>query len=377
MSTRAKKYVYIGVLVLMLAPVLQFVFHIPQGSLYGVTYHLPKDTFTVAKWFDGSWQEHTTAYIEENVGFRSFFVRCKNQIEYQFFNRTIEWIIVGKDKYVHDEGYVREYMGELKIPFNEAREKMRRLKYIQDVLAKRGQHLILVIPPSRAKYFRQYIPDEYKIYTKGLNNYDQYLFLSKKYGINTVDFSNWFELQRDTSRYPLYSKYGIHWSVYGATIASDSLLRYMQQHAGRKWCDVLLEEPVATHSPHRIDEDLLQILNSYTIPVGTFYYSEAHVKQTGNFPKVLIIGDSHVWTMLESKMLRETFALSSKYLFYNHDRYRIDSAMFENIGPKEKTDNVSDLASYEFVILVYSEALMADFGSNFIETTYDSLTQIK
>lgn len=377
MSTRAKKYLYIGVLVLMMAPVLQFVFQIPQGSLYGVTYHLPKDTFTIAKWFDGSWQEHTTAYIEENIGFRPFFVRLKNQIEYQFFNRTIEWIIIGKDKYVHDKGYVREYLGYHKIPFDEARQKIEKLKYVQDVLAKRGQHLIVVIAPSRANYFRQYIPDEYKIHTKGLSNYDQYLFLAKKYQINTVDFSSWFEQQRTTNPHPLYSKYGIHWSVYGATLASDSLLRYMQHHARRKWCDVTLDEPVATDSAHAIDVDLLQILNSYTIPVGPFYYAQTHVKQTGYFPKVLLVGDSHVWTLLESKMIRETFAQNSQYLFYNHDRYRIDSAVFEGLGTKEKTDVVPDLASYEFVVLVYSEAMLLDFGSGFIEATYDSLVNVK
>lgn len=373
MSERAKKYLYIGVLVLLLAPVLQTVFHIPQGSLYGVTYHLPKDTFTVAKWFDGSWQEHTTAYMEENLGFRSFFVRFKNQIEYQFFNRTIDWIIIGKDKHVHDEAYVKEYLGAFKIPFEDARQKIKKLKYIQDELHKNGQHLILAIAPSRARFFRQYIPDKYKAYARGVNNYDQYRFLAQYYHINTVDFSDWFEQQRSTSTYPLYSKYGIHWSVYGATLASDSLLRYMQHLSGRKWCDVQLDKPEATGSPNSIDVDLLQILNSYTIPTGKFYYSKAHVTQTANFPKVLVIGDSHVWTMLESKMLKETFAANSTYLFYNHDQYRIDSAGFESLGAKEKTDNVKDLASYEIVVLVYSEALMQDFGSSFIETTYDSL----
>lgn len=377
MSTQAKKYIYIGVLVLMLAPVLQFVFHIPQGSLYGVTHQLPQDTFSVAKWFEGSWQENTTAYIEEHLGFRSFFVRCKNQVEYRFFNKTIDWMMIGKEKYIHDKGYVNEYRGDLKIPFTEAQQKIQKLKYIQESLEKRGQHLILAIAPSRAKYLRQYIPDEYKVYARSLSNYDQYKFLVERYHIHTVDFSEWFEQKRNTTQYPLYTKYGIHWSVYGATLATDSLIRYMQHLSGRTWCDVKLEEPAAKWPPHEIDVDLLKIVNAYAIPMGKFYYVKPHIQQKGRFPKVLFIGDSHVWTMLESKMLSQTLAYNSKYLFYNHDQYRIDSSGFEILTPKNKTDGIPDLAGYDIVVLVYSEAQMLDFGSSFIETTYDSLVNVK
>jgi hypothetical protein len=377
MGTLAKKYLYIGVLIALLAPALQPILNLPHGYLEGVTYAFKRDTFTVTGWFDGSWQENTTAYVEENLGFRSFFVRCKNQIEFQFFNNTISWILVGKDQYVYDKKHVEEYLGWHKIPFNKAREKIRKLKYLQERFQQNGQHLILVIPPCRTKMLPEYLPDNYKIYPKGLSNYDQYLFLAEKYQINTVDFSSWFEQKRSSSRYPLFTKYGVHWSVYSATLATDSLIRYMEYTAGRKWCDLKIDEPVATHSPNKIDVDLINVLNLATVPTDNFYYAQTYVHQTGKFPKVLVVGDSFVWTMLESNMLRQTFGLQSKYLFYNHDMYRIDCVKYEPLGTKEKTDAVPELDSYEFVILVYSEALIEDLGSSFIETTYDSLTRAK
>ena len=376
MHERVKKYIYLGLLIVMLSPIAQSILNIPQGTLYGFTVPLAKDTFTLSKWFNGTWQINITAYVEENIGFRPFFIRIKNQLEYQLFNKTVDWIIIGKEKYVHDEEYVKSYIGDDKIPFEQAKQKAYKLAYIQKQLLKKGTQLIVLLAPSRAKYLRQYIPDKYKIHSRLMSNYDQYSWLFKHYHIQTLDFSNWFELMRDTTSYPLYTRFGMHWSMYGATLAADSLLLYMQGLQHRHWVDVELATPKATNKPQSVDVDLLQILNAYIVPTETFFYTKPTIKQVGYFPKVLCIGDSHFWTMLDSRIMSETFAEESKYLFYNHDQYNIDSALFKYIGNKEKTDVVSDLHSYQFVILIYSESLLKDFGSGFIESTYDSLINL-
>ena len=98
---------------------------------------------------------------------------------------------------------------------------------ISDKLLKLNKHLILVIAPSKPSYFREFLPNEYK-QTNNKNNYQVISEGIKKQHLNCIDFSNWFNKNKYTSKYPLYPKHGNHWSMYGSWLAADSIIKYIE-----------------------------------------------------------------------------------------------------------------------------------------------------
>src|SRR5947207_2842617 len=76
---------------------------------------LPKESalnFMWKRFFDLSWQESLTVYINDNLGFRPMLVRHYNQLSYKLFNRIRnQGIIPGKNKNLFVDSYIINYLG--------------------------------------------------------------------------------------------------------------------------------------------------------------------------------------------------------------------------------------------------------------------------
>ncbi|MBL0050784.1 MAG: hypothetical protein IPP29_04270 [Bacteroidetes bacterium] len=88
----------------------------------------------------------------------------------------------------------------------------------------------------------------------------------RKYGINLIDFNKWFVQMKDTSSSKLFPQQGIHWSYYGAYLAADSIIKYIED---KRKCD--LPDYVTSFETNQKanygDEDLEHILNLiYKLP---------------------------------------------------------------------------------------------------------------
>src|SRR3990172_236261 len=127
--------------------------------------------------FKGKFQNSVEQWLKQNIGFRGFFVKFDNQINYSLFDEFSRnhprKIILGKNKYLYEESYIDSYNRISPMPPGELEDKTASLKKLQDQLLKRNVRLLLMITPSKATVYPEYIPERY-ILRDNLSRQDNY-----------------------------------------------------------------------------------------------------------------------------------------------------------------------------------------------------------
>src|SRR5690554_7205128 len=84
-----KKILFVGIVILLTLPMLQQTtgFFEPE-PLKGDFVVLEKPTLTSENWWSGEFQEEYEGYMNQNIGFRPFFVRTYNQMQFSLFNQA-------------------------------------------------------------------------------------------------------------------------------------------------------------------------------------------------------------------------------------------------------------------------------------------------
>src|SRR4030042_4371264 len=142
----------------------------------------------------------------------------------------------GKNKYLYEEPYIDNYNRIHPIPPGELENKTASLKMLQDRLLQRNIRLLLLITPSKATVYPEYIPDRV-ILSDNLSRQDNYeilLPIRKKYGINFTDGRRMFLDLKHKSVPSLFTSSGSHWSLYGGDLFSARLVELIEQLLGKR-----------------------------------------------------------------------------------------------------------------------------------------------
>ena len=160
-------------LLLMVLPFIQSRLHIIiSKELKGDFYSTEYKPFTFKSWFENSYQQNTEKYISEHIGFGSDFVRLNNQVDFSFFKYTNCDVIIGKEGYLYQKGYIESKNGMDIITSYAADSLAYKLRYITEQLKNNNTDLILVIPPSKTNYYYEKIPDYLIKKNRGNTNYE-------------------------------------------------------------------------------------------------------------------------------------------------------------------------------------------------------------
>jgi len=185
---------------------------------------------TINNWFSGSYQDSLGEYINENIGFRNFFVRLNNQLAFSLFDfARANGVVVGKENYLYERNYIEAHLGEDYIGEELILEKVEQLVKAQEQLKQKGIDLIIVFAPGKGSFFPEFFPKEERQKTKSVSNYETFSKSIKETPLNFIDFNHWFRDLKGKTAAPLYPKTGIHWSRFGELMAADSLLRYIEK----------------------------------------------------------------------------------------------------------------------------------------------------
>jgi len=371
-KTGYRQKLFIFLMILLTIPLFQTVTRIIKDNPLKGAVTIPENPkITVRDWLSASYQERKEKYYNDAFGFRSFFVRVNNQLAYSLFKKLHAFAVyIGKDNYLFEENYIRAWYGDDFIGADSISHRVTRLKYIQDQLLTRyNKNLMVVLAAGKGSFFPEYFPPS-MTYPKGPTNYATFVTTAREQGLKIIDFNRWFLDHKKTSPYPLYPKYGIHWSTYGATLVADSLLKYIE-----KTRDIDLPsigwDRIEVKKAQKDDYDMGNGLNllfklphdRMAYPVLKFEPEEGKTK-----PSVLVVADSFFWGMFKFGIMK-SFS-TSDFWFYNHEIYHTV------IGPPtlaNQADLWEQIQSHDVIILMATESNLPNFGWGFIEDTYQIL----
>jgi hypothetical protein len=144
----------------LLAVLVQTVFRpIPMPELAGEATEPVPPALSARSWFRRQLQEQAESWLDQRVGFRAAWVRNENQVGFALFGEVrptgITKILVGKDNWLYEKGYVRGLLEGLTMPHEDVRRAAEDLARFQDRLAQHGIAFLLIISPNKAAVYTE------------------------------------------------------------------------------------------------------------------------------------------------------------------------------------------------------------------------------
>lgn len=356
-----KQIVFYIILTLLFFPLFQFetkVFKVKELAGWFKKYDPPN--LSLKEWFTADFQDKYTNYFENNFGFRPWFVKLRNQLLYSLFHKAMPASIeIGKDNYLYETFYIKAYNGLNYLGDSVLMSISDSLKIIDNILSDKNINLIVCFAAGKGTYYPEYFPDKYLNKRSEKTNYLMFKKLLSEKSINVIDFNEWFLKMKDTSRYILYPKYGTHWSEYGAIIAGDSLLHYVEKIRGIDLPDLIIENIEMTNKLRGSDYDIGKCLNLiFQLPSDKMAYPKISWNTTNKDTcHAIVISDSFYWQLFGKGWGTKAF-LPGGFWFYNKMSYP-GSVSIKDI------DYLNSIYQSDIVILMATDATLNRFPFGF------------
>lgn len=344
---------------------------LPEMKLNGSFERQKNPTFNLNKWFSGEYQQQKEKYLNENFGFRNMLVRVNNQIDFYLYRSTNAYdVIIGKEDYLFEEKYILGYLGRDCIGRDRINNKAYKIKKVQDTLAKLNIDLFIVLAAGKGSFYSEYIPDRYFKEEKETTNYQLWSKELISHNISFLDFNKWFLEMKDTSRYRLFPKGGIHWSKYGELLAADSIIKFVDKKLSQPMVQINFDTIILTKKMWDTDDDIEKGMNLLVdLPDLEMAYAQFKFvrSDSGVSPKLLSIADSYYWGMFNFGLSREVFN-NGEFWFYNNQIYP------EVNGTPKFVKDINfqqEIEKNKLIMLMSTEANFSNFPFGFIDKAYD------
>jgi hypothetical protein len=391
MAAKAKTYSAHCVIILLLISwpmLLTFIKYQQRESPEDKTYNKPnltglvisdeKPKLTRETWFSGEYQAATDDYNSDHWSMKEYMVRANNQFYYKAFNQIrVNGFVIGKENYVFSESYIYSAFGDDIVPENKVSDLLQKAKVLQDTLKKKGIDLLLVYAPGKGEYCREFVEDKY-IHPVKATNYDYFVKHSKSNGVNYLDLYGWFNQMKPTTKYPLFPKFGHHWSFYGECLAVDTIIKHIEKLHHCDLPGITWNKIDVVDSARSRDADVLKSMNLLHDPPQNMQlaYPEVLFEQdsTKNIHRVLTISDSYWYGPVYMGVPTNVFAGGQFWYYCNK--------VIPSPRPGEKVevwelDLKQEIESNEVIMLLYADGNLASFGNNFIYDAYEMYTSPK
>lgn len=378
-----KKICLFILLVLLFFPLLEqcFSFNARQWKIKEPNGYFPTikaPTWSINNWKSGNFQDQTSQFLKRNMSVRPLFYRFSNQLQYSLLKKIrAKRVVEGKEGYLYELGYIEAFYKADLIEDWWLAENLKQVTYIKKTFKERYQtELLIVLAPSKASYYPEYMPDYFQYENHLMRNASAYKQGFQQNNIPYIDFDSYFVAQKENTPYPLFPKLGTHWSWYGGLLAADSILHSMgdilEQKVGR--LDLTQELTLST-SPMETDDDigkglnLLQKLESDTLA----YFENIHtIDSTYEKPKVILIGDSFVYTLWHAKIPHRYFDKNgSQFWYYFDGLHTLDKSV--KGSSTRNIDWLSYAKAADIVVMIYTPNTIKNFGNGFIQESYKFL----
>jgi hypothetical protein len=372
-ANQLTKKIALGFIILLLfAPILQISFDLFKlKSLEGYFERTEDPQISLASLMDGTYQYNKEKFIDQNYGLRNFLIRLNNQLDFWFLKKLhAEKVVLGKNGMLYESHYITSYLGEDYLGKSKVDELTKKLKKIQDYFEQNNKTFIIMLAPGKASFFPNQFPEALNK-EKKRNNYEEFSAQLKTKNINTIDFNKWFLAKKDKTPFPLYTELGIHWTAYGASLAFDSLIKYISIKRNIDLKNYVVEKLELPDTLRPPDEDIYRALNllftmKHAKAVYPIYKTTKDTIQKK--PSLLTIGDSYWWNIYNNGVFQTRF---SKCRFW----YYFQEAFPESLKKQtfvESLDFENCIEETDVIIFCFTESTLKTIGNGFIEKTYDT-----
>lgn len=364
-----KRYLFFLVILFLILPMVQgFTNLFWEPTLDGYVPVTPFSALTKESWLEGHYQDSADKHFNEGFGFRSLSIRMRNQIDFSLYGKIhAREVVMGKNNYFFERAYIRisygtDFLGEDKV-----RERMEKFRFVKDTLAKLNKTVILVVSASKGFYYPEYFPDSFNvILKKKRTNVEAYTDYAKQFKIPYIDFNRYFVEQKTKYGHLLYPQHGIHWSLFGADLAADSLIRYVEKTRSIDMPNIYWKDSETRYSHEEdTDYDIAAGMNLlFRFPSKKMAYHKIHFElDSGKIkPSLLVIGDSFYWPMYNMG-ITNVFS-DAQFWYYNKEAYP-GSASMDYVNLKEELDR------RDVIVIMANPATIKGCGWGFIENAYD------
>ncbi len=374
-----KRIWFLVLLLLLFLPMTQTCFHwVDEKPLGGAFVAAKKPVVNLNTLYNETAQDSLTRWCTEQTGFHKSLIRLNNQLLYSAFGKIpVTSLVKGNDgSNFFDKAYIFSYTGETYIGKEKIDATTHQLKVIQDMLDTKGVTLLPIFVVGKASYYPELIPEELMAKRHETNNYKEYLKAFEEQGVEMIDFNRWFCDRKDSEPHPLYCNLSSHWTVYGATLAIDSLVRYMESKTLQTQTHVTITGFDSTYLMEQ-DDELYHLMNLiFPIKHNTIDQPEFSFTQ-GYKPRVLSISDSYWWAIYAWDVaLHQNLFTEGGFWFYNKTVYPKQ----EPIQTVEALNYKQEIEKQEFVLLVCTEATNHLWPYGFIErylSSYENVYRYK
>jgi hypothetical protein len=326
-------------------------------------------------WFSGEYQILKDDYNNDHWAFKESYVRLNNQFYYELFNQIrVNTFVLGKDNYVYSEGYIFSAFGDDYIGKEKINSKLAKAKVVQDSLKRKGIDLLLVFAPGKGEYCIEHIEDKYK-HTPHRTNYEEFVAESKKLHVNVLDLKAYFQKLKPTTPYPLFPKFGHHWSYYGECLAVDTIIKHVESMHHCDLPNILWNKIEVSDTARSRDADVLKSMNLYKNPNQHMQLAYPNVMWENdslkNNVRILTIADSYWYGPVYMGVGQNAFAGGQFWYYYNK--------VIPSPIPGQKTevwqlDLKQNIESNQVIMLLYSDGNLPNFANTFIDDAYELYT---
>ena len=275
------------------------------------------------------------------------------------------------------ENYIFSAFGDDLISEEKITDLLQKAKVVQDTLKKKGIDLLLVYAPGKGAYCKELVQDKYVHPIKN-TNHNLFASNSKKLNVNHLDLYSYFETLKPSALYPLFPKFGHHWSYYGACLASDTIIKHIEKLHGKDLPNILWNQIDVVDSSRSRDADVLKSMNLLTSPKQNMKLAYPQIgfenDSLKNTTRVLTISDSYWYDQVYMGVPQQCFAGGQFWYYYNK--------VIPSPIPGEKIevwqlDLKQEIESNRVIMLLYSDGNLPKFGNNFIYDAYELYTSPK
>jgi hypothetical protein len=215
------------------------------------------------------------------------------------------------------------------------------------------------------------LPQEFKDTVRGATNFETYKRIGDSLGLNLIDFNTWFMDMKNKSKELLYPKQGFHWSDYGALLAADSLIRYMERLRHERMIHPAWDKIIHTNKARDKDDDISKTMNLiWPLAKETFSYPiiKYETDKTAVKPRVIYVGDSFLFQWMDQWVLDNT---DSTWQIWYYNSWLVNREYSpESEHRLDGYDRTGALNNADCLVIMFSSRNLSKMGNDFVEQTY-------